>query len=111
MATVPGVPTIRRQPVATANKLEFYWQAPQNNGGSPVSSYTLLCSSISYSTILGPQNYYAVVSSLTNQTNYTFQLAATNAVGTGAYIPFTTVQPGNPPAGPTNVQVSSLNTF
>lgn len=109
MATVPGVPTIRRNPVASANKLEFYWQAPQNNGNSPINSYTLLCSSISYSTILGPQNFYAVVSSLTNQTNYTFQLAATNAIGTGAYVPFTTVQPGNPSAGPSNVQVSSLN--
>ena len=109
MATVPGVPIIRRQPVASANKLEFYWQAPQNNGGIPVSSYTLLCSSMSYSTILGPQNYYAVVSSLTNQTDYTFQLAATNAIGTGPYIPFTIVQPGNPSAGPTNVQVSTIN--
>lgn len=109
MATVPGVPTIRRNPLASANKLEFYWQAPTVNGGSPVSSYTLLCSSISYSTILGPQNFYAVVSSLTNQTDYTFQLAATNAIGTGAYVPFTTVQPGNPSAGPTNVQISSLN--
>lgn len=109
MATVPGVPTIRRHPVASANKLEFYWQDPIVNGGSPVSSYTLLCSSISYSTILGAQNYYAVISSLTNQTDYTFQLAATNTIGTGPYIPFTTVQPGNPSSGPTNVQVSAIN--
>jgi len=109
MSGVPDVPQIKFQPVASLSTLEFWWQAPLNNGGALVQNYTLLCSSISYSTIIGPSSFYAKVTPLVNSQNHTFQLAARNTNGLGPYIAFTTSQPGNPPSLPTGIATTNLN--
>lgn len=109
MSTVPTVPQIKLNPVASNGALNFYWLAPTTDGGSPVSSYTLICSSISYTTSINAASTYCQVSGLTNTQNYTFQLAANNAVGTSIYAPFYIAQPGIFPAGPANIGVSTIN--
>ena len=110
MSTIPSAPRLQLNPVASNGALNFYWLAPVTDGGSRVSSYTLLCSSISYSTSINAASTYCQVSGLTNTQNYTFQLAANNAVGRSSYAPFIIAQPGNVPGGPRNFALSSLNT-
>ena len=109
MSGLPDVPQIRFNPQASLSTLEFWWQAPLNNGGALIQNYTLLCSSISYSTIIGPSSFYAKVTPLVNSQDHTFQLAASNTNGLGPYIAFTTAQPGIRPVGITNLAVSTLN--
>jgi hypothetical protein len=109
MSGLPEVPQIRFNPQASLSTLEFWWQAPLNNGGALIQNYTLLCSSISYSTVVGPSSFYAKVTPLINSQDYTFQLAAANTNGLGPYIAFTTAQPGIRPTGITNLAVSTLN--
>lgn len=109
MSGVPGVPKIRFQPIGSLSTLEFWWEAPANNGGALIQNYTLLCSSIPYSTVIGPSSFYAKVTPLVNSQDYTFQLAARNTNGLGPYIPFTIAQPGNSPSLPTEVTTTQIN--
>lgn len=109
MASVPSVPLLHIRPVASKGALDFYWLAPFNNGGSFISCYTLLCSSITYSTTINAASTYCKVSGLNDNENYLFQLSATNAIGEGPYTPFMIAQPGILPGGPRNVTASTLN--
>ena len=106
MATPPSIPQIRSIPLASLSTLEFWWQAPRIDGNAPIVSYSLLCSSISYSTIIGPSSFYAMVSPLINGNDYEFQLAATNTAGTSSYVPFKSSQPGILAAGVTSISVT-----
>jgi len=109
MSTIPTVPQIKLNPVASNNALNFYWTPPANDGGRAVSSYTLLCSSIPYSTSINAASTYCKVTGLTNTQDYTFQLCATNAIGNSPYVPFYIAQPGIFPGGPTSIGVSTVN--
>lgn len=110
MSTAPTAPRLQLNPIATYDALNFTWLAPADNGGSPILSYTLLCSSISYSTTIAATSTYCQISSLTNRQNYTFQLAANNAIGSSAYVPFYIAQPGVVPGGPRNFTLSGVDT-
>jgi len=107
--SLPGLPVLNYRVLASANTLEFWWQAPIDDGGRQINNYTLWCSSIPYSTVIASSTFYAKVSTLTNTQNYTFQLAASNLVGTGPFNVYPIAQPGNQPAGIANLAVSSIN--
>ena len=92
--SLPGLPRLNYRVKATSNALEFWWQAPLNDGGKAITGYNLWCSSIPYSTIIGSSTFYAKASSLTNSQDYVFQLAAINTVGTGAFTNYEIAQPG-----------------
>lgn len=109
MSTAPFTPQLQLNPIATNGALNFTWQAPADNGGSPILSYSLLCSSIPYSTTIAVTSTYCQISSLTNSQDYTFQLAATNAIGTSPYVPFYIAQPGVLPGGPRNFTISGVD--
>ena len=79
---------------------------PADDGGSPITSYTVTSSpgAITMSGNASP----ITVTGLTNGTEYTFTVTATNAIGTGpASAPSNPVTPAAPPAtvpgAPTNV--------
>jgi hypothetical protein len=106
--SVPGVPRLNYRVKATLNTLEFWWQPPINDGGRIITGYNLLCSSIPYSTIINGSTFYAKVSSLTNSTDYVFQLAAINAIGTGPFTSYQYAQPGiSSQTGISNLTVAS----
>ncbi len=79
--TAPGAPTIGKATAGNASAT-VTWTAPASDGGSPITGYVITPSS-------GPAVTVGNVTSdnitgLTNGTAYSFTVAATNAIGTGA---------------------------
>ncbi len=79
-ATVPGAPTIGA--ISVGNQaVSVSFMAPADNGGSPITSYVVTIENDGR-TIVGTSSPI-LVTGLTNGTSYRFNVAATNAVGTG----------------------------
>lgn len=85
-ASAPGAP-FNLSATAGDAQVALVWSAPQDNGGDPVTGYT-----VEYSTsaegpwtefVAGTTDTFATVTGLTNGTGYFFQVTATNRVGTG----------------------------
>ena len=89
--SVPSAPTgVTAQPAN--NSAVVSWTAPTNNGGEPLSSYTVTpyagSTALTPTTVSGsPPATSVTVNGLTNGTAYTFTVAATNAVGGGRLLP------------------------
>jgi Domain of unknown function (DUF4082)/Domain of unknown function (DUF1929)/Fibronectin type III domain/Glyoxal oxidase N-terminus len=85
-ATAPGAPTGVTATPASSQAL-VSWTPPSSNGGAPITSYTITVTpsggSSSQVTVNNGSATSAVVTGLTNDTGYTFKVAATNSVGTG----------------------------
>lgn len=112
--TIPGPPTLLdglSRPDAKDTTLEFWWDAPPfQMPPAEVSSYTLSCSSISFSQSVTSSTFYIKVSSLVNTVRYSFQITAANSNGSGNPANFRTVRPGlvpNPITNPTATVIST----
>src|SRR6185312_381132 len=85
--TVPGAPTAV---TATAGNAQagVSWTAPADDGGSPITSYTVTAlvggGPTGTPVAVAAPATSAVVSGLTNGTTYTFTVHATNGIGAGA---------------------------
>jgi hypothetical protein len=77
-------------PTAGDTQLTFNWTSGAS-GGSPVTSYLLTNGSLTYNPASNATSFNAT--GLTNRTSYTFQLAASNANGLGAYANFSGATP------------------
>jgi hypothetical protein len=78
----PGAPTGATAARSGSGKLTVSWTAPSSNGGSAITGYTATASpSGKTCTSTGTS---CSISGLTNGTNYTVAVKATNAVGTSA---------------------------
>jgi hypothetical protein len=60
------------------------WTAPANDGGAPITSYTVTAAPGGATTTVSGTTTTATVASLANGTSYTFTVKATNSVGTSA---------------------------
>jgi len=112
--TIPDTPTLGTgsiRPDAKDGTLEFWWEEPIfRMPPIPLSSYTLSCSSISFSQSVDSSITYLKISSLTNNIEYSFQITADNSNGSSLPSYFRTVQPGfvpNPIAYPMVTVISS----
>ncbi len=83
--SAPGAPTIG---VATAGNASatVNWTAPTNDGGSPITGYVItpFIAGVAQTPVDVGDVTTDDVTGLTNGTAYTFTVAATNAIGTGA---------------------------
>jgi hypothetical protein len=111
LSNPPGPPDIFILPDAQTNKLTFYY-TPTTDGGSNITSYFL--SSITHncnvSIPLSNPGYFTL-SSLSNATEYIFQIAASNSDGLGPYSQYLPVQPGDVPPDPNLSSISGLSLF
>ncbi|MSV60652.1 MAG: hypothetical protein F2901_04685, partial [Actinobacteria bacterium] len=86
--TVPDAPTgVTATPDSTGG-IVVAWTAPQFNGGSAITDYTVQsCLSTTCTTFTrsASTSTSATVTGLTKGTSYTFQVAAVNVAGTGLY--------------------------
>jgi hypothetical protein len=103
--TAPGAPSLGT-PTARSGAVDVRWDAPVEDGGSPITGYTVRAlrdGQVVGTTTTGPDQATATVHGLVNGTAYTFTVAAINAIGTGAasttpaVVPVTT--PGVPVLG------------
>jgi subtilisin-like proprotein convertase family protein len=86
-ATLPGAPTGVAATVLNPTQASVVFVAPASNGGSPVTSYYVQCTSSSGGvarSATGPASPITV-SALTTGATYTCRVRATNAAGTGPY--------------------------
>jgi hypothetical protein len=110
--TAPDAPT---GVTATAGNAQatVSWTAPSNNGGSPITSYTVIpyIGSTPQTPVIisgSPPATTTTVTGLTNGTTYTFTVSASNSVGISPAATSPPVTP-NPPAAPTFVQQTSVH--
>jgi hypothetical protein len=98
--------------VAGNGQAELSWDAPLDDGGTPVTDYVVQYSNDGGSTWQTfadgvSTSTSATVTGLTNGTEYVFHVAAVNAVGTGAYSVTTdAVVPMTVPSAPENVSAT-----
>jgi plastocyanin len=102
-ATVPDAPT-NVSATPGPGSATVTWQAPFD-GGSPISQYTVTSSPGGVTATVNGSTLTASVTGLTNGTQYTFTVTATNGVGTGpASAPSNPVTPSiTAPGAPQNV--------
>ncbi|NBT57599.1 BspA family leucine-rich repeat surface protein, partial [bacterium] len=105
--TTPGAPS--GVSAASGNtQVLLSWTAPTDNGGALITDYSIQYKSgsgawITFSEGVSPSTS-TVVTGLANGTEYTFQVAAVNAAGTGTYSASSLgVTPATTPNAPTSV--------
>ncbi|MFT7244601.1 MAG: hypothetical protein ACI82A_001959 [Candidatus Azotimanducaceae bacterium] len=98
-STVPGVPTNLSISNLTSTSLNLSWTAPDDNGGSPIVSYTIDIDQQGVGDFLKKvTETTSTITGLTPATNYTFSVRASNDVGAGAASSGVTVRtPPRPP--------------
>ena len=80
-ATVPDTPTAVSASVTTAGAATVSFTAPSNNGGVPLTGFTVTSSPGGFTCTAAANATSCVVSGLTNGTAYTFTVIATNEIG------------------------------
>lgn len=110
-ATVPGAPT-NVSAMAGNGQATVAWTAPTSNGGSAITSYTVtpyVGTTAQTPTTFNSTTTTQTVTGLSNGTCYTFQVVATNSVGSGAAGTSNSACPATSPGAPTNVSATGGN--
>jgi hypothetical protein len=111
-ATVPD-PPLNVSAAAGDSSAFVTWNAPVDDGGSPITSYTVTANpGGATATTLDGSTTNATVNGLTNGTAYTFTVTATNAKGTSAASTASpAVTPFTIPGAPTGVTATAGDTL
>jgi hypothetical protein len=96
--TVPGAPRNVTATAAGVGQATITWSAPSSNGGSPVTSYTVIASQGSFTTTTTSTS--TTISGLAAGSSYSFRVYATSAVGSGPAVASNTITLPNVPNTP-----------
>ncbi len=109
-ATVPTAPQVYPRPLVESTAITFWWNAPSNDGGSAITSYTLTCASPSITQTVSASSRSAYITGLSAGTSYAFTIKATNGVGDSPEAAFRTVTCGGRPDPVTAVEATLSGT-
>ncbi|CAD6368372.1 exported hypothetical protein [metagenome] len=109
-ATVPSSPTDVTATAISSNQINIFWNAPSNDGASPITGYKIEVKSGtgSYSVLGNTVDTTYSHTGLTTGTSYTYKVSAINSIGTSVAstevfaIP-TSSSTGSLPGNPTNL--------
>lgn len=105
-----GVPGAPQNVTASAGDgyADVNWDAPDYDGGSLITQYTVSASPGGLQCSVTPPRRQCAIQGLTNGTAYTFVVTANNASGTGATsAPSAAVTPTGVPSAPLNISASA----
>ena len=108
--SVPSPPVIYPQGAGLLNQIQFWWQAPVSDGGSPILYYTLNCPALSYSTQFSNSTLNTIVS-VANSIDYYFNITATNANGTSDPAYFNRVSAGYAPNSISSISFTIISSY
>src|SRR5207253_3373559 len=111
-ATKPGAPR-NLQATPGDGHVTLNWQAPSNDGGSPILLYTIYRGNSS-----GGESFLITVplvttytdATVTNGVTYYYQVSATNAIGEGPRSSEVSVTPATPPGAPQGLSATPGDT-
>ncbi|HKG48953.1 MAG TPA: peroxidase family protein [Actinomycetales bacterium] len=110
-AVPPGAPTLGAV-TAGDRSVTLAWTAPANNGGSAITGYQIAIrtagATVNTLNVSG-STLSRTVKNLVNGTTYTFEVSATNKVGTGPAATSAAVTPKAAPSVPTGVKAAAGN--
>ncbi|MGO8864393.1 MAG: fibronectin type III domain-containing protein, partial [Acidimicrobiales bacterium] len=105
-ATVPSVPTALSG-VSGNGTVTLSWSAPSNDGGNPITGYTVtpyIGAVAQTPSVFASVATTQTIGGLTNGTAYTFTVTATNGIGTSpSSAPSAPATPSTTPGAPTGV--------
>jgi len=110
--TTPNVPSAPApvSGVIGSGSVTLTWTTPTNEGGRPVTGYTVTRSPSGATCSPSPATSTScLITGLTNGTNYTFSVTAQNAVGSSAAATSSTLKPLDVPGQPTAVSATPGN--
>jgi hypothetical protein len=107
--SVPSPPAIVVAPLASPNTLEFAWERPVSDGGSPITGYRFQLNSDPAVT-LDASTFYYMVTGLTNSQTYFATIEAQNANGFSSKASFRPFEPGSPPNPPATASAAVSGT-
>ena len=96
-ATAPGQPAAVTFGEVTANSIVVNWAAPSSTGGAPITEYTLTRTPAFAAAVTVTGTTYTDMN-LDPETQYSYQVAATNSVSTGAASPAAMITTAAAPA-------------
>jgi fibronectin type 3 domain-containing protein len=113
LTTVPLRPQ-NLQAVASDTKVDLSWEAPSDDGGSPIANYTIYRGTTSggetFQALIGDVLTYADIN-VTNGQMYYYKVSAINAVGEGPNSTEVNAKPLGLPSEPRDLQVSYGDSF
>jgi RHS repeat-associated protein len=112
--TAATAPTAPSAVTATGGNAQatVSWVAPTSNGGTAVTGYTVtpyIGTTAQLPTMVSGTTTSTTITGLTNGTSYTFQVKASNVIGTGPVGTSPAVVPATVPGPPTGVAASAGN--